>query len=387
MKIKKFLIIPILSSFVSLAYAQDLKLVYAVDVIRHGARAPLQFMPNTDARYQWQASPGQLLPLGLHQTYLLGINARNYYVNSKNFLPQHYDLSLLHEVTLYSTNFNRTLQSAQAFSQGLYPLGTGPKDYQPKMTAPPLPQAMAILPVHFDETVSIASSSPAKSKAATQKLLLKIIKALPKNNKCIALYNNAKNDGSLARWGKASGFKFTGSILSDFSAFVNFGDNVVTRKSLGIPLPRTVQAPFAQGDEQKVARIVNACYSTIYRFTSVAKITSGKLLTAIIHNMKNVAARKTSLRYNLYSSHDANVAALMTLLGLPLSGQPPFASNVRLELYQVGDTHKYIVQLTYNKVLQTFPQSICGKAAKSCDFVYFEKLTQAAQQTSRGGSK
>jgi len=376
---KKLILIAILSSFINLAYAQHLKLIYAVDVIRHGARAPIQLMPNAAAQYHWQSNPGQLLPIGFHEVYLLGVNARHYYINRKHFLPADYSSSLLTQITLYSTDMNRTLQSAQAFSQGFYPLGTGPKNYKQKKVKPPLPQAMTVLPIRFDKTANLLSSSTPKKRLEYKKLIQHLITNLPKNNACISLYDTAKKSGSVSRWARASGFKLTGSLLADFNSLNYLGDNVLVRKAFGIPLPHNTQMSFDVSDETKIAQLADACYSTLYRFKIVAKMTSGKMLNTIIQNMKNVAAGKTKLHYNLYSSHDSYVASLMTLLGVPLYKHPNFASDVRLELYQVNNENNYIVRLSYNNVLQTFPKSICGKATKSCDFYYFQRIVKVVQ--------
>ena len=197
---------------------------------------------------------------------------------------------------------------------------------------------------------------------------------LENNTACVTLYEAAKRDGSLARWRKASGFQLTGHLLLDYKTVNQLGDNVLTREALNIPLPHTQQAPFAQGDENKIVRLANACLSLTYQSRLFARLTSGKLLNDIIQHMKDVSAGKTALSYNLYSAHDSNVASLMALFGLPLDRQPPFASDVRLELYRLGSSNRYVVRLTYNGTPQTFPQSICGEATQSCDFLEFQKL-------------
>ena len=145
MAAKKYFFAFLLTLFSGTLFAQEMKLVYAVDVIRHGARAPMKLMPNKHAQHHWQAGPGQLLPIGLHQEFQLGKRARIHYIDNR-FLPTRYNPSLIDKVVLYSTDVSRTLQSAQAFLQGFYPLGTGPAQYENSKT-PPLPQAMAILPI------------------------------------------------------------------------------------------------------------------------------------------------------------------------------------------------------------------------------------------------
>jgi lysosomal acid phosphatase len=138
--------------FSSLAHAED-KLIFAVDIIRHGDRTPTDDIPT--APYPWPEGLGQLTPLGMQQEYLLGTKMRKRYIEQNHLLPKQYLASTMY---VRSTDFNRTLMSAESLLLGLYPLGSGPNlsssnqpalpaNYQPiPITSVPLAKEDLLLP-------------------------------------------------------------------------------------------------------------------------------------------------------------------------------------------------------------------------------------------------
>ena len=113
------------------------KLELVVDVFRHGkfnwiklkflfiiilgARTPIYNIYNKN---HFSNILGKLTPTGMKQLYLLGLNFRKHYIEDLKFLPEEYDDDLMY---VRSSDFDRTLNSAESFLYGLYPLGTGPK--------------------------------------------------------------------------------------------------------------------------------------------------------------------------------------------------------------------------------------------------------------------
>ena len=66
---------------------------------------------------------GQLTPTGMQQTLKLGKAIRERYIEAKGFLGESYSRK---EFYVRSTDYERTLMSAESVLAGLYPLGTGP---------------------------------------------------------------------------------------------------------------------------------------------------------------------------------------------------------------------------------------------------------------------
>jgi len=120
MMLKAFISILLCISVCSHAFAEE-KLIFAIDVIRHGDRTPLIASPEMEKI--WPQGLGQLTPRGMRQEYELGKILRQQYVNQYHLLPKQYDTSTM---TVRSSNMPRTMMSAQSILYGLYPLGTGP---------------------------------------------------------------------------------------------------------------------------------------------------------------------------------------------------------------------------------------------------------------------
>ena len=93
------------------------KLLFVLEHFRHGARGPYDGMNRRTyidfIGEKWDGI-GELTPLGLRMLFLLGISTRNKY---SHFLSKTYNP---YEIYIISTDFNRTLNSAYSFFQGLY---------------------------------------------------------------------------------------------------------------------------------------------------------------------------------------------------------------------------------------------------------------------------
>jgi hypothetical protein len=89
------------------------ELMMVIEMFRHGARAPIY--------NYWDANtydfPGELTEVGIKQLYLLGYQLRKEYIENLNFLSETYNPK---EIYVRSTDYNRTLMSAQAHLLGLF---------------------------------------------------------------------------------------------------------------------------------------------------------------------------------------------------------------------------------------------------------------------------
>jgi hypothetical protein len=95
------------------------ELVQVIQLGRHGARSPNSFelLPN-----QYPEKEGELTVLGIVQQYFLGQEMRKRYVDDLHFLSEDFNSS---EVVIKSSWKNRTMRSAFAFINGLYPQESG----------------------------------------------------------------------------------------------------------------------------------------------------------------------------------------------------------------------------------------------------------------------
>ena len=125
--------------FIENVIAKD-KMIFAIDVIRHGDRTPINEIPNDP--HNWSEGLGELTALGMNQEYKLGQSFNKMYINK--LLPANYSSKNLY---IRSSDYNRTLMSAQSVLLALYPMGVGPllKD-----RASALPNAFQPVPIHTD---------------------------------------------------------------------------------------------------------------------------------------------------------------------------------------------------------------------------------------------
>ena len=97
------------------------KYIFVMTHFRHGARAPQRFYNKKEyldyALEHWD-TPGELTASGQRMHYLLGIRNRYRYIIDENFLSEKFDP---HEILIYSSCLNRTINSAASQLQGLYP--------------------------------------------------------------------------------------------------------------------------------------------------------------------------------------------------------------------------------------------------------------------------
>jgi hypothetical protein len=93
------------------------KLLFVNEQFRHGARSSVMDIhpPNfTDYfNIKWEKT-GELTNNGIRMIYILGVKDR---IKYKNFISNEYNLN---EIQFYSSNLNRTIQSAYAHIQGLF---------------------------------------------------------------------------------------------------------------------------------------------------------------------------------------------------------------------------------------------------------------------------
>mmetsp|Transcript_25240 Transcript_25240/g.29109 ORF Transcript_25240/g.29109 Transcript_25240/m.29109 type:complete len:391 (+) Transcript_25240:8-1180(+) len=99
----------------------DKQLILLVELTRHGARSPIG-SPDQLLNTTWNIGKGQLTRSGERQHYLQGVRMRKKYIDQAKFLP---DVFNPQNFYIMSTDYNRTIMSAFAQMQGLYPLGKG----------------------------------------------------------------------------------------------------------------------------------------------------------------------------------------------------------------------------------------------------------------------
>uniref|UniRef100_A0A8B9P734 acid phosphatase n=1 Tax=Apteryx owenii TaxID=8824 RepID=A0A8B9P734_APTOW len=113
--------------------ALELKLYACLQIFRHGDRTPVvNFPTDLHKESEWPQGFGQLTKTGMQQLYELGQYIRQRY---SNFLNSTYHRQ---EFYIQSTDYDRTIMSAQSCLSGLFP-PTSSQTWNPELPWQPIP--------------------------------------------------------------------------------------------------------------------------------------------------------------------------------------------------------------------------------------------------------
>ena len=112
----------------------------AFEIFRHGASSPYRrFQENNSKDLFGMTWPGiqELTDVGKRQHFLIGYRNHQRYIKQNQWINAKYDPR---EVHIFSTNKNRTIESAASQLQGLYLSGEGPTLTEKQITraVPPI---------------------------------------------------------------------------------------------------------------------------------------------------------------------------------------------------------------------------------------------------------
>jgi len=325
----------------------DDKLVFALDVIRHGDRTPITDIPAAPA--VWPEGAGQLTARGMRREYDLGRAMREEYVDRYHLLASTYTVGTLF---IRSSDLDRTLMSAQCVLAGLYPHGTGPLDADDGK--PALPDFAQPIPVHTVDQDSEPYLFPDTPKHDFGEIVKKYATAAWKTK-------DAELRPDYERWSKLSGMKING--LEDL---IGLGDALFIRQRYNVPPPAGFKA-------EEIATIIKTGHWIFTERYRPAETGVGglALLREMASKIKDAADGKTSLKYALYSAHDSTLAVEMSTLGDPQDEQPPYSSRINVELFDSPEKGK-IVKVKYNGA----PSHVKGCAADYCTLEQFLALAK-----------
>jgi len=345
MRIKSTVFLLLFSLFFTINALAKEKLVFAIDVIRHGDRTPTADIPK--APHQWTEGLGQLTATGMQQEYQLGASLRKNYVDQHHLLPANYAAGTLY---VRSSDVDRTLMSAQSFLMGLYPLGTGP--YLPGSTQPALPSAYQPLSIHTvakdQESLLVAWTESTQFK----ELLKTYVYPTPEWKA-----KSAELQPKFAAWSKATGISIT-----DLYQLKSLGDTLYIYQLYQVPLPEGLTSE----DAQQIIDAGKWVFVTAFKSLPLGKVTGSNLLKAIADDLQQASQEKASLKFKLFSAHDSNIFSVMSAMGVPLNEPPRYASDLNFSLVDLGHQN-YYVKIKFNDQPVVLPA--CGNT--TCSLTQF----------------
>lgn len=328
--------------FVSVSAFAEEKLIFAVDIIRHGDRTPL-IATSVENKFG-VTGLGQLTPIGMRQEYNLGKKLRHLYVDKYQLLPTNYDIS---SMIVRSSGIPRTLMSTQAILLGLYPLGTGPLLSSQKNA---LPKGFQPIPINTVPPKQDSLLIPDSDQEKFAELLKKYIF----NSQDWIKYDTELSD-NYSKWSTIFNIK-----ISSLVDLIKLSDLLYIYKLYDVSLP--------SGLDDKDANLILEAGKWAWLFIANNKnlaLDLGRELAEKIKQEIVVAAQNsTALKYMLFVAHDSTIQAQLRILGKSFNYMPPYSANLNYSLF-LTDTSKYEVRITYNDKLLKIKK--CGSKACSLD--------------------
>ncbi|MBM3857752.1 MAG: histidine-type phosphatase [Verrucomicrobia bacterium] len=302
------------------------KLIFAIDVIRHGDRTPIIDVPA--AHHHWSEGLGQLTALGMHQEYELGKKFRHRYIEEEKLLPRHYQAGTIY---VRSTDIDRTLMSAECALMGLYPPGTGPFFHADLfMNSFALPYGFQPIPIH----TAPVDHDPLLAPHYSREEIKQAIDAIPEcHEKEIELQPH------FAAWSAATGLPIHDSIDIE-----RLSDALYIFKLKHVAMPKGL----SNSDIETILQTSNTIFK---KSITLGKHSGNNLLAEISHRLKEASEKKSALKYILYSGHDSTIMSLLAAMGLPVEEIPHYASDLNILLYENSDHHFEVEVMLNGRVI------------------------------------
>jgi lysosomal acid phosphatase len=330
----KFCLINVLALSVSTqTFAANEKLIFALDLIRHGDRTPYDDLPS--APHTWSEGLGQLTAAGMQQEYQLGLKLHQRYMVDHQLLASTYQADTIY---IRSTDYDRTIMSAQSVMLGLYPLGSGPSAINSLL--PALPSAFQPVPIH---TIPAAQDGAYLIDIGSGKIAELISRYVYTRADWKEKSNELANQ--YERWSQLTGVNITGifDVLS-------LGDTLRAYESHGIAMP----AGLTSEEARKIIEASDWIYAAVFKPKEVGDVAGKAALKKITEYIRQAAEKKTNTKFILLSAHDVTTLGVMSALHAPLDAAPSYASDLNFSLYESG-SKDYFVTVSYNEMPVNIP--------------------------------
>nr|XP_028557695.1 testicular acid phosphatase isoform X2 [Podarcis muralis] len=371
-------ILLLIQDILPLTLAQERTLRFVTLVYRHGDRSPLGTYPTDPHKAApWPQGFQQLTEVGILQQKALGRFLRERYAGflSASYKPQ--------EIYIRSTDYDRTLMSAQANLMGLYPSS------DPEISWRPVP--IHTVPTKYDKLLK----PPTRNCLRYQQLMGETINLPSYQAKMetwkgfmreMANHTGLKEEQLTLRglWRVHDSLFCQVGILHHITASPQFASNhtflwcffLSLQKTHNLTLPSWATPQVLATLSEMEAFNVEA-HVGMHASQEKARFTGGILLGAILSNFSKVVCRDLPLKMIMYSAHDSTLIALQGALGVYNGPPPPYAACHGFEFYQESN-NSFSVSMFYRNESSHQPHTLSlPDCPTPCPLPLFIHLTKA----------
>lgn len=343
------------------------ELIGVFEVCRHGARSPIEKF-SWDKVF-WAEGYGELTTEGMMQQYIIGQEFRNRYISKAKFVNSRFSLS---EIYVRSTDYHRTIMSAQAQLLGLFPNGPSITESMRTKAVPPFPISNIseiLAPLGNSALPNNIQPVPIDIYSVEQdNTLLGFYKSCPRMKDIMALIQQSGDYK-----GKVDDYKANLQIQLkelynkdiSFEDAGWFADAINTNLYYGYQLPEGI-------DEKMMEKLLEiAIYSNSYFFEGDGvRLACSEFYKEMLKVFEGLKKGTSTRKWSIYMAHDTTLIGFLIAIGAWDKKGPEFASSLVFELHVTGD--RSYVKAIYNDVVVKI-----GSCSEECPYNEFVKSIAA----------